>query len=461
MALPAPTAFFLEQDTRALLTRLGRVKSFALQETMLPAASLLPESQTAIEQVLAQGRSELRRRAADFLQWLKSPEGKGVTAEDAHRRFIFLRLQFNAVLNKFDLFNDVLTQRSENETGVWLSGLDVASADALHLPGGYYQSPPVICYLDRGVGAAIRRARTRLPGGGENPVAVIRVPRERMIGNGIASSLFHEVGHQAAALLDLVNSLRPALRQQQSTAGPAQTAWQLWERWISEIVADFWSVARAGVASTLGLMSVVGLPRPFVFRVDTEDPHPAPWIRVKLSCAIGRALYPHPQWDRVEAQWNAYYPLAGLEPEKAELLKKLDAHIPTFINLLVNHRPQSLRGRSLKEVMLLDERQPSRLKILYQTWRRDPAQMYRAPPSLVFAVIGQARADSQLTPEEESTVLGKLLTHWALRSTLDVSAACAVRPVSQTVLQKPVGSKSVGSKPVSYKPMLMSLGSGG
>ncbi len=59
---------------------------------------------------------------------------------------------------------------------------------------------------------AIRRARTRLPGGGDNPVAIIRLPRERMVGSGIASSLIHEVGHQGAALLDLVNSLRPLLQ---------------------------------------------------------------------------------------------------------------------------------------------------------------------------------------------------------------------------------------------------------
>jgi len=34
--------------------------------------------------------------------------------------------------------------------------------NALALPG-FYEAPPVICYLDRGAGAAIRRARTRLP----------------------------------------------------------------------------------------------------------------------------------------------------------------------------------------------------------------------------------------------------------------------------------------------------------
>jgi len=88
------------------------------------------------------------------------------TPAQAQRSFSLLRLRFNAVLTQFDLFNNALTQRSEREIGVWLSGLDVVSADALRLPGDYYDAPPVICYLDRGVGAAIRRARTRLPGGG-------------------------------------------------------------------------------------------------------------------------------------------------------------------------------------------------------------------------------------------------------------------------------------------------------
>jgi len=93
-----------------------------------------------------------------------------------------LRMRFNLGLSQLDLFSDAITQRSENETGLWLSGLDVAAQDALDLPGGYFRAPPVVCYLHRGLGGAIRRARTRLPGGGENPVSIIRIPRERMVG---------------------------------------------------------------------------------------------------------------------------------------------------------------------------------------------------------------------------------------------------------------------------------------
>ena len=69
------------------------------------------------------------------------------------------------------------TQRSEHETGVFLAGLDMVAKDALDVPGMPYEMPPLVCYLQRGQGAAIRRARTRLPGGGENPAAIIKVPR--------------------------------------------------------------------------------------------------------------------------------------------------------------------------------------------------------------------------------------------------------------------------------------------
>jgi len=301
------------------------------------------------------------------------------------------------------------------------------AADALRLED-YYAVPPVICYLDRGAGAAIRRARTRLPGGGENPAAVIRVPRERMVGSGIASSLIHEVGHQAAALLDLVNSLRQVLQQQERE--DKDSIWRYWERWISEIVADFWSVARVGVSSTLGLIGVVSLPRAFVFRISMDDPHPFPWIRVILSCAIGQALYPHPQWQRLARLWESFYPKASLDAARYTLLNRLEASIPDFVDLLIHHQPRSLRGRSLIEVMDTGNRLPDRLTDYYEHWRHAPAAMYRTAPTLVFAVIGQARADGRMSPEQESTILAKLLTHWAVRDTLSAAAACVMPKVA-------------------------------
>jgi hypothetical protein len=225
-------------------------------------------------------------------------------------------------------------------------------------------------------------------------------------------------------------SLRPTLRGLQRGDRTAMLAWQLWERWISEIVADFWSVARVGIAATLGLIGVVSLPRAFVFRLNVDDPHPIPWIRVMLSAAMGEALYPHPQWRRLCATWVSFYPPAGLVEETQTLLAALQVSMPAFVALLVNHRPKALRGRSLMEVMDLGPRQPARLSELYQLWNATPSQMYRASPSLVFAVMGQARADGRITPEDENALFGKLLTHWALRATLNMSEICAATPAA-------------------------------
>ena len=322
------------------------------------------------------------------------------------------------------MFSQVITQRSENEIGVWLSGLDYVAEEALRLPG-YYESPPLACYLDRGPGAAIRRVRTKLPGGDENPVAIIRVPRERMIGSAIASSLIHEVGHQAAALLDLVPSLRAEMRSVRRRE--PTSAWNLFDRWISEIVADFWAVARLGIGATLGLMAVVSLPRAFMFRVKSNDPHPSPWIRVKLSCAMGRALFPDPQWDRLAALWESFYPIDALAPKVGDIHRRLERAIPEFVDLLIRHRPAALRGRAIGEVMRLEDRQPHRLAALYRSWTVAPALLRRASPTLVFAVVGQARADGRISPELEARVLAGLLTYWALTSNLDTSEICATR----------------------------------
>jgi hypothetical protein len=98
----------------------------------------------------------------------------------------------------------------------------IAATDAIQY---CLRAAAVICYLARGPGAAIRRARTRLPGGAPNRVAIIRVQRERTVGHGLASSLIHEVGHQGAALLCLVESLRPRSYPPGRSLPGGGTAW--------------------------------------------------------------------------------------------------------------------------------------------------------------------------------------------------------------------------------------------
>lgn len=416
--------WILETEARSLLTRLDRLKPFSLITPAVPAAAVSPQAQWAMEFHMKNGRQKLRQMVQHFLHWLRGPGGESTSLDSAQQKLAFLRLRFNAVISQFYIFSDVLTQRSAYENGVWVAGLDDVAADALALPGQYYDLPPVVCYLDRGQGGAIRRVRTRLPGGDLSPVAIIRIPQERMIGSGIASSLVHEAGHQAAELLDLMASLRPLLNAKSAASWNA-TAFTFWKSWISEILADFWGVGKVGVASTLGLIGLVSLPRVFVYRIEPEDPHPTPWIRVKLSCALGEAMYPHPQWRLLAQTWDSFYPLAQTNPTARRTLALLEAGIPEFVTLLLDHRPLALKGRSLREVMPLAERQPRSLALYYKDWIREPERMKSASPTLAFAAIGQARADGKITPEQESETLARLLTYWAMRSAMDTSVLCA------------------------------------
>lgn len=407
---------YLKSEAISLLNRLGQHQPFSLSTPMVAAASPSDAALRAITDHLIKTKRELRQRVQAFLEKLSGKNDEQFqNASQAQAEYAVLKLRFNNILDQLDIFSDVLSQRSEHQTGVWIAGLDVVAQEALLPKPGLYETLPLMCFLERGHGAAIRRAKTKLPGGDLNPVAIIQVPRERMLGSGIASSLIHEVGHQGAALLNLVSSLRQELEKQVETAPPEQKqAWSLYEKWISEIVADFWSVGHIGISATQGLMGVVSLPEYFVFRIKLDDPHPFPWIRVKISLACGAALFPDTQWGRFEMLWQKLYPTDKLDEEKKNVVRQLETILPDFVKLITQHRSDSLKEQTLQELFPIRQRQPEKLRQLYDQLIRQPESAVKASPTLVFAVIGQARADNRISTTTESRLLGKFLNHWAI-----------------------------------------------
>jgi len=61
--------------------------------------------------------------------------------------------------------------------------------------------------------------------------------------------------------------------------------------------------------------------------------------------------------------------------------------------------------------------------------------MHRAPPTVAFAVLGQARASGLLTPEREARLLRRLITDWAVTSTLATARAATRADVPMFVGQ--------------------------
>jgi hypothetical protein len=423
----------IEYEAQSLLERLSEVRPFALTLPMVAAAAPSVGAQAAIEKFLADGRAYLRRLATDFLHWLHSPGGAIAAPAQIQRRFAIVRMRFLGILTQFDVFSDALSERSQHSYGEWLGGLDVLALDALELPGRPYACPPVICHLDREPGAAIRRVRARLPGGGLTPVAIIRMPRERMVGSSIASSLVHEVGHQGAALLDLVEPLRQQLAAKAIAYPAERQAWLCFRQWLSEIIADFWSVARVGITSTLGLMSVVSLPAAFVTRFSGDDPHPPPWIRVKISAAIGQVLYPSPQWQELASAWEDLYPLRNANPQDAAALRDIERSVASLAMVLASFRPVQLGDTALGTAFPLAGCTPGRLRALWQQQRTDSGTLAQLTPTQACGVIGQAKFDGWITAVEEVRLLRQLLRFWALHSTIDARTVCAQAQPALTI----------------------------
>jgi hypothetical protein len=205
-------------------------------------------------------------------------------------------------------------------------------------------------------------------------------------------------------------------------AGSASRAWTLWERWSSEIIADLWAVSRLGIAAPLGLLAVIGLPRVFVFRLNVDDPHPMPWVRLHLACAFGNALHPDPQWGALSRLWAELYPPTALSQELEETLRLLERTLPAFVQVTLEHRAAVLNGRTLGAVLRHPGLEPGALRSRPHTLE----VLETLRPCIALAHLGQARNDGALAAEDEATLLERLLTRWALTDAVRLRGAANV-----------------------------------
>jgi hypothetical protein len=103
---------FLLEEAKALQVRLQQVKPFAMTIPMVTHAHLPSAAQAAIDHLLVRGKRELRARIRVFISLLERKED--LSPQQAQRNFALLKMRFTALLDKLDIFADVITQRSEH-----------------------------------------------------------------------------------------------------------------------------------------------------------------------------------------------------------------------------------------------------------------------------------------------------------------------------------------------------------
>ena len=367
----------------------------------------------------------LHRRAATLLRGGSRLPGVAARPradappERAAARFALIRLRFNDVLSQFDLFTEVVTQRSEHRTGVVAVRAgragrrrppvaplvpDPPPADLLPGPRSGRGDPP-------GADPAARRRpqpgrdhphppgadgrpRHRLLAGprgrapGRRPPRPGRDPAQGPRGRAEAAGARDAGRWRSLGALDLRDRRRPVVRRDARDRLDAR--------------AD----RRRQPAPVLRVPTLGRRPAP-----DPVRPGPAE-LRHRRGALPPPAVGEHAR--HVEVAEPRRHPAAGTPGgvrgpgSRHPCLRRRAPHPP----LPQPRRPLAPRGVPHRRA------DPHPVAAAAHVVARRHRRHGSATTDLVFAVAGQARAAGRITPEAESQLIGTLLRAWALRSTL-------------------------------------------
>lgn len=272
------------------------------------------------------------------------------------------RKQYLRTETVLDFYADAINTRTSSHMAIMLSACDrmaKRSMDRLLIPLGK-ESPAVLTYIDKGLGASILKAGLRLwDRETENPAAVIKVVRHNLLR---PTSLIHEAGHQVAHILGWNEELRFWLRQVLKSIS-SEVA-EIWASWASEIAADVFGFVHTGYASVASLHDVVSGNDQWVFRFMPGDPHPISFLRVLMGIACCKMSYGKGPWDPMAKVWMAKHPIRQADFDMQRILRLSIKALPKIVKLCLHQPMEALGGKALARHISPKEVSPDALREL-------------------------------------------------------------------------------------------------
>jgi len=272
----------------------------------------------------------------------------GADIADVRRQVLRLRARYLQAETVHDFFLDAIATRALPDLAAVLRGLDRLAGDALDMtlrPLGI-EAPPVLVYLDRGLGASILRAGIRLyDDANPSPAAAIKITRHNLL---YPTALLHECGHQFAHLTGWTAELADALA---ATLGrESRELGELWQSTASEVAADVYGFCLSGWAPLPALANVVDGTTEAVYRRIPGDPHPYPLIRVLFNAALARDWFGAGPWDMIARTWMGRHRPDRVPGEIGELTRESLSSMQTIVHLCTRQPMEAFKGRPLHSV---------------------------------------------------------------------------------------------------------------
>lgn len=322
-----------EKDALALEVRHWHRASTALTDLEVLASSA---SWQALESYMGLSiRSSLRALATGVVAEAGVLSTRLATAgpdelEGIRVGLLRLRRRYEQVETVLDFYGDAVNTRTSPRLGAVLRGLDALAVDSIDRvlrPLGL-ATPPVLTYLDKGIGASILRSGARLWDASISPVAAIKITRHNL---WRPTSLVHETGHQVAHMTGWTAELGAALYDRMAPV--SVLAAEAWRSWASEVAADVYAFSLLGYAPLPALATVVDGPTSKVFRMPIGDPHPFGWVRVLFNVGLCRSWFGPGPWDSIARTWMLRHPLEKASRDVQAIGKASVAHLPALADV--------------------------------------------------------------------------------------------------------------------------------
>jgi hypothetical protein len=343
--------FAVENEALGLEVRHWHRASIALADLDVLASS---NSWLALESYLGLSiRSSLRSVAtaviaeADHLQSAFATARAPADLVRIRSGLLKLRQRYEQVETVLDFYGDAVNTRTNARIGEVLRGLDALAVDSMDRvlrPLGI-STPPVLTYLDKGIGASILRSGARLWDASLSPVAAIKITRHNL---WRPTSLIHETGHQVAHLTGWSEELGAALYDR--LAPVSIIAAESWRSWASEVAADVYAFVLLGYAPLPALATVVDGPTRKVFRMPFGDPHPFGWVRVLFNVGLCRSWFGPGPWDNIARTWLLRHPLTQASPDVQAISRVSLSQLPALAEVCTRTPMRAFGGVAISSL---------------------------------------------------------------------------------------------------------------
>jgi hypothetical protein len=296
---------------------------------------------------LQQAATQLQREA-DVLDAELRAASTTADLEALRLRLIRFRRRYLQVETALDFYGYAINSRTSPRLAGLLRACDQLAHQSMERVLGPLRRdvPPLLTYVDKGLGASILRAGLRLYDGGPlTPAGAIKITRQNLLR---PTALIHESGHQVAHILDWNRELATLLERDLARKSPDAGA--AWGSWASEVAADMHAFVHTGYGSVASLHDVVS-GGPTVFRAIPGDPHPIPYIRVLLMVQTCVRFYGAGPWDALAQAWVQTQPLGQATADARKVIEESLPLLPRIVELCLLTPMRAFEGRPLAAIV--------------------------------------------------------------------------------------------------------------